>query len=1108
MTSYGVLKSPLLRQTLISGLAYGFGLMFGSVLQLLIAGYVSFAPSRDQESDINFLLVGVLVAFLVSAFGGGIGGFFGGWTLPAGDGPKGRWGYAWQGAISLALPTGLYLFVTLVIISLLTFYSVAGDSPSQFALLFGLASVLYGLLIGLLLGILTVGLRRSGRVVLYSLLGFGLGGIGYGLGLRAFLMSVRRGDLATGQILFLLLGIAILGFLGGSALGMIYDRMASEPPPSRQPFKLRPIVILTLAIIVILLLFSLSTLTPFLSRLNAVLTPRSAGLSTTLASDTVGTHWSDPVIVAGIEGGMVQAALAASDQQIALVWNQESGESSAIMVLPGIFNAGNQDTDWSSPITIALGSGPKSKPQAALDKDGAAHVVWRERSGVFYSRCQMDGCGEPTVLPEELGPACSGAPNGTTDVSEQPPALAVSQDNQLMVLWHGQDGRLRYSVSPASVSPVMRASDCVPGGEAGAAVQPKLAGGPDGQFTLVFAHAQIGQIFALSYDGSDWESSPFDRGADSIGSGHSPQALMDELGQLHVTWCGEDNLVKYWAVRQETVSQLPCQNRPEVAKDSEGMVHVVWLSDAPTLTTGPTTRPSLVYESIKTDDGWTEPAIVARPSMAIQPVMVGSTSGVLHQVWTEDLLDQAGLAYATQVQYDCDNSTLPPVAQGALAVAQQTQYQPAGDIVPYCQNRYDRLLYTPGPDPAFSDQTPTPNGGFDGLAELIRSAEYEALISTMEYNKDINDDSPGSVVAAAVANLYKMLERDPSRYPRGLTVRILLGNRPPLGELELNAILWRVLSDLRDAGVPKMVDPELGWRLEVANYEGAWPHSHAKIAVIDGKTLVAAGFNMEYHHLPPDHSSGLGKGTADAAIQVTGPVAQDGRQAFDELWEGATQRHCSNFFPTGPDQLWWLTCRDMEAATDHVPEVKRYYLPGGEAIAFSLLRTEAYDEADQQAAAAIAAAEERIDIMHTMFTLPAVCILNYLLDVCSAAQAMPYMQSILDTLGQNEANVRLLIDLEPIKGIENALALDELQAEVKARGLNDRLEIRPFPGPVHAKVTLIDDQFLIVGSHNFHWSAFGVGQSLAEYSLGVADSQAIAEFKRFFEYHWERARQE
>ena len=68
---------------------------------------------------------------------------------------------------------------------------------------------------------------------------------------------------------------------------------------------------------------------------------------------------------------------------------------------------------------------------------------------------------------------------------------------------------------------------------------------------------------------------------------------------------------------------------------------------------------------------------------------------------------------------------------------------------------------------------------------------------------------------------------------------------------------------------------------------------------------------------------------------------------------------------------------------------------------------------------------------------------------------MPYMQSILDAVDQNQAKARLLIDLEPIKGIENALALGELQAEIDARGLSDRVEIRPFSGPVHAKDALM-----------------------------------------------------
>lgn len=126
---------------------------------------------------------------------------------------------------------------------------------------------------------------------------------------------------------------------------------------------------------------------------------------------------------------------------------------------------------------------------------------------------------------------------------------------------------------------------------------------------------------------------------------------------------------------------------------------------------------------------------------------------------------------------------------------------------------------------------------------------------------------------------------------------------------------------------------------------------------------------------------------------------------------GYGSSHRRLFHIGGPDQPWWLTCSDSEAVSDHVPEVKRYYLPGGDSIAFSLLRTLAYDEADQQAIAALAAAKERIDVMHTLFTLPGYCILNHLVNVCSTAQAMPYMHSILDALEHNEAKARLLIDL-------------------------------------------------------------------------------------------------
>jgi cardiolipin synthase len=58
---------------------------------------------------------------------------------------------------------------------------------------------------------------------------------------------------------------------------------------------------------------------------------------------------------------------------------------------------------------------------------------------------------------------------------------------------------------------------------------------------------------------------------------------------------------------------------------------------------------------------------------------------------------------------------------------------------------------------------------------------------------------------------------------------------------------------------------------------------------------------------------------------------------------------------------------------------------------------------------------------------------------------------------------------------------------------------------MHAKSTLIDDEFLIIGSQNYHYSAFGEGGGLTEYSMGTDDPQAVADYKAVFEYEWQRA---
>jgi phosphatidylserine/phosphatidylglycerophosphate/cardiolipin synthase-like enzyme len=337
-----------------------------------------------------------------------------------------------------------------------------------------------------------------------------------------------------------------------------------------------------------------------------------------------------------------------------------------------------------------------------------------------------------------------------------------------------------------------------------------------------------------------------------------------------------------------------------------------------------------------------------------------------------------------------------------------------------------------------------------------------------------------------------------------MTVRILLGNPPELALGEFSDQLWNLLSNLRDAGVEEMRNPEIGWKLEVADYKGSAPHSHTKVLIVDGKTTVAAGFNTTYDHFPIAHPSGKGNDRCDLGIQISGPVTQDAQRAFDDLWADSNGRYCLDFHPM-LDIAWQTTCRSYKVTSEHVPEVVRYYLPDGpRSNAFSMYRSKAYSLADHQVTSALAAAQESIDTVHVNFTMELLCDLNILYDVCTFGQAPSYLTSLV-AAAENGAKIRILIEPAPIEGIESTIAVVLMEKEIKQRGLENQVEVRFFDGNLHMKVSLIDGQFLIVGSQNFHYSAFGDGGGLTEYSLGTDAPQAIEDAQRLFEYHWERA---
>ncbi len=484
-----------------------------------------------------------------------------------------------------------------------------------------------------------------------------------------------------------------------------------------------------------------------------------------------------------------------------------------------------------------------------------------------------------------------------------------------------------------------------------------------------------------------------------------------------------------------------------------------------------------------------------------QPVISTSEDGTLHLVW-DGFQEGAGqVNYANFHVYECSKADLNEQGQLALAVAQSGDYRPTDDPVPYCRNQFDSLLILPKANPAYSDNPPTLNGAFDDVSTLIKSARYEVLLSTMWYETDDTGTSPGVVLAQGVKKLYDQVKANPDQYPRGMTVRILLDNPPEFTLSNLISQGWNVFQHMRYVGIPTMDDPEIGWKLEIANYSGSWPHGHTKIVVIDGKTVVAAGFNYQHKHQSKDHPSGKGKDDYDLGLQMTGPVAQTTQLSFDDLWYGSNRVTCPDLDSDSP--LWWISCKREFATAQHVPEVKKYYLAESNANAFALHRTDKFNESDVTVPKTVSSAQETLDVLQVNFTLKMICDLNLLFEVCDFRDALSYMQAMMEAIETNQVKTRVLIKSGPIEAVESNIAVAAFRDALEERGLSHLVEFRYFNDSVHAKAVLIDNQFLLVGSQNFHYSAFG-DSALTEFNIGTDDPDAIAAFQRFFEYHWER----
>jgi len=401
-----------------------------------------------------------------------------------------------------------------------------------------------------------------------------------------------------------------------------------------------------------------------------------------------------------------------------------------------------------------------------------------------------------------------------------------------------------------------------------------------------------------------------------------------------------------------------------------------------------------------------------------------------------------------------------------------------------CANAFAGYLRTP--------RTATRPDAFDVTAVQILHARSEVLLASMEWQA--GEGHPGWTFAQAVRDLYAKVRANPAAYPQGMTVRVSLGGYPDLKRDDGATQPLALVRDLSRLGVP-FSDPASRWQLAVANYP-YFPHSHAKLHVIDGVDLTVAGYNFTDVHLADP--SRPERNLQDLGLRMRGPVAQDGVAVFDDLWRLSRQVSCPPGVSAGEVER---RCGLTRTAPPTHPAAARTLQPAGNARAFLMYRRPGFDQADRAQLALLASARNSIDLMQVNFSPRLECWLSYLdPDECPVDRWPVYMKAVLSAM-ERGVEVRVLTVGDWIDRVSNRSGVALLRLEARRRGIEDRFEARYATQRMHTKALTVDGRMVLVGSMNYHFSAWGP-LGLNEAMLGTSDPAAVAEQRASFEDAW------
>lgn len=1061
-------------------------IIFTTGVMSIVVNFVS-----SEQPFVRYLF-GIVLAFIGIGFGGAIDGLVCGYTLHLVDREGRRGRYLLGGAFSAGISQGILVIPILLFISLVSIYNVGSQNdPASFISLFALIGGLFGVLNGAILSFATLRIRYAWIAWLGYFIASLLGGALFGLLIWRpgwISSAVTKG---TAVPLYLILAGATIYGLAGGVLGLIYTWLSHKRRPGTpaiEPKRWQDIITITVAMLIFLGDVSL------INHLAKFVTIYPGNLTTSLSSKTEGIHWQESQIISSdlpLQGGTTVGIAISVDDPVT-VWSNGIGE---ILIS---FQHSRVDglNVWSRPINVSKSPTNISvHPQVILGNDGTSHVVWSENGDIWYNQCENATCDDPIIL-SKRNQFCSSEIRGT---NSDWPVIALSKDDTLMAAWQVGDGFIGYTSWKTTIDPDKREVNCFPSNLI--SPYPRLAASEQGEFWMILSGSpdSTGPISVVNFQQRKWNN------IQTVGEGSSAEIFVNQAGDLFASWCGSDKKVHFlvYGSYAEVVNSSRCQNRPSIFTDGNGRMHLFYIADQWEDNFGNNRIGNSLMETIQQSAGWTEPAIVMLLSENAQQEIVGSVGGNVHLAWVDKPDVQQVLWHSTLRTYQCDESLLSGIMQVVISAVRNGNYHPKDYQPPYCGNHFEELIFLPKPSSEYAVLPPGEMDGFDQTADLITHAQYEVLFSIMQWDTDKNNLSPGSRIAKSISDLYQQVKTNPEAYPRGLTIKILLGNYPNLSTLQMGDQIWNVIQDLADMGVETLEDPIIGWKVEVANYKGTFPHSHTKFIVVDGKTLMAAGFNISWDHLPKDHPSKKGIDMADLGIVLTGPVAQTGITVFDEMWQGANQLTCKDLIDGNLKYLKKI-CTWEVASVSHQAETLKFFLPGDTANAIALYRTADYKESDDAYHAALASAQESIDAIQANFTAELICDVNMIFpSVCNFNNSLPYMQSLVDAIEKNRAHVRVLVEKENMNGLENQVGIQILEAELANRGLLEYIEIRYFNGRVHTKAVMIDDRLLIIGSQNFHYSSISEG-GLNEFNLVTDAPEALSIYKNMFEYFWQQ----